>query len=134
MSEPRLCACDCGQPLDGRRGNTRYVDARHRQRAYRKRLDAEARARGLSANLSLRTVRATRATRTRNGDARKRARKPEKRLSYRKACDALAAHLQAEYFMDPAVAALKARMVLSEALPRATERQRTAPEQRKAAR
>lgn len=129
--DARVCACECGQPLTGRRGNTRYVDERHRQRAYRNRLKREAEAKGLSPNLSLRTVRATRATRKRNGDARRRTRAPERRLSYRKACDTLAAHYVADQFMDPAVAALKARMVLSQALPGA---QGAALEQREATR
>ena len=33
----RMCGCGCGVALPGRRANMRYVDARHRDRAYRQR-------------------------------------------------------------------------------------------------
>jgi hypothetical protein len=73
-----VCACGCGErlPVERRRG-TRFQDERHRQRAYRARVDAAAADAGLPANrgvLTLEAVRQARATGTRNDDARKPAR------------------------------------------------------------
>lgn len=126
--EPRTCACDCGQPLDGRRGNTRYVDPRHRQRAYRKRLAIEAEANGLSANLSLRSVRASTRTRKRHRDAGRASRAPDLRVSYDKAARHVATVLAAHplYVGEPL-----ARRLAEEGLRAAlTPRQRAALERR----
>lgn len=71
MSGGRLCGCGCGSPLEGS-AKRRYLDG-HRQRAYRRRLRDEAEARGLPPSMSLETLKATSAPRTRNGDGQRAA-------------------------------------------------------------
>lgn len=132
MSEPRTCGCDCGQPLDGRRENARYVNDRHRQRAYRNRLKSEAEAKGLSSNLSLRTVRATRATPERNGDGRRRAGRAKRpsdiRSSYDRNIQAVTRVLTGPpLHIAPGLAARLATRAARDAL---SERQRAAVEKR----
>lgn len=73
MSE-RLCACRCGQPLVGRSARTKFIDERHKQRSYRRRVQAAAEAVGLPDRLTLETVQTTNDARRRNGDAQKNGR------------------------------------------------------------
>jgi hypothetical protein len=70
QGEPRLCGCSCGERLDdGRSAKAKYVNERHRQRAYRRRVKEEARRRGVEPSLTLETLRATDRAGVRNGDA-----------------------------------------------------------------
>lgn len=73
------CACGCGEQLHGGGERVLYVDPRHRQRAYRRRLEALAKAAGIPARLSLETVQAARSTTARNADAQKRRATPRPR-------------------------------------------------------
>lgn len=73
------CACGCGEQLHGGGERVLYVDPRHRQRAYRRRLEAEAKAAGIPARLSLETVQAARSTTARNADAQTRRAAPRRR-------------------------------------------------------
>ena len=92
----RLCACGCGESLEGRSNRALYVNDRHRQRAYRRRLEDAAEAAHVPARLSLKTLEAgTSPPRDRNGDA-ETARKPARarkrsdvRVSYSRLVDAL---------------------------------------------
>lgn len=95
-SEPRdlgtaRCALEeCSNLISSRRKNTKYCCEAHRQEAYRRRVKAAARANGLPANLSLKTVQATGSTGKRSGDAPKRRKSGQSvRISYRKALDHL---------------------------------------------
>lgn len=86
------CGCPCRREFDPSHDRQRYIDARHRQAAYRDRVKTTARANGVPDHLNLQTARGTR---LRNGDAQTR-RAPSMRLSYYKTRDAIAA-----YFQDP---------------------------------
>jgi hypothetical protein len=69
--EDRVCVCGCGQSVVGRSAKTLYVDHRHSQRRYRRKLKTAARAAGLPANLSLQTVETASTTNPHHGDAPK---------------------------------------------------------------
>lgn len=74
------CGCGCGDPLPASRGGNgrqRYLPG-HRQRAHRRRLEAEARALGVAPRLSLQALAEASTTGQRHGDAQKR-RKPRQR-------------------------------------------------------
>lgn len=70
----RLCACGCGASLVGRSARTQFLDGRHRQRRYRRRVQAAAKAVGLPDRLTLETVEAKGGRGSRNGDAQKNGR------------------------------------------------------------
>lgn len=80
MSRPsegaRRCACPCNKPLPaGARRNRLYIGERHKDRAYRVRLEAAAKAAGAPVRQSLETLQATTGTGNRRADGRKGARK-----------------------------------------------------------
>lgn len=89
----RRCGCGCGGSMEGRPRRALYIDHRHAQRAYRKRLAEQLDAAGLPRTLSLQTVETANYPRDRNGDApaagnrpQRRSRKPSApRISLRKA-------------------------------------------------
>jgi hypothetical protein len=90
------CQCGCRRPLQPDQiGNAMYLSGAHAQRAYRKRVKAEAKAAGLEVAPSLRAVRAMGSPRGHNGDpqtganGRRRARSGLQ-VSYRKAVEAAA--------------------------------------------
>lgn len=58
----RVCACPCKRPLVDRRESARYVDARHRQRAYEERRAVELRSAGFPSRLSKKLAEATNGT------------------------------------------------------------------------
>jgi hypothetical protein len=112
----------CGASLAGRRQGTKFCNEKHKMRKYRADLQVELRAAGLPTRLNLKTARATR---TRHGDARKR-RKPDLRVSYRKAVDAVAAELERFSSSD-----VPQRQLAERALaPLLTDRQRAALKER----
>jgi hypothetical protein len=121
------CACNCGAPIDPRAGR-RYVDQRHRQRAYRDRVRAAMQARGLPAALSLRAAQTGDPSTLRSGDAPRRrgARQARRltpgqvRLSYPKTLDVLITEFKRVNMNDPE---RRARQVLD---PLLTDRQREA--------
>jgi hypothetical protein len=124
----KTCACGCGELLVGRRANTRYVNARHRQRAYRRRVQAAMSAHGLPVSLSLQVAQTTSPPTNRNGDARsglsaRQRRRPtpgQVRLSYPKAYALLTDVLRRINVPDPDA---RARRELDAVL---TDRQREA--------
>jgi hypothetical protein len=121
------CACDCGELVDAR-GGRKYVNERHKQRAYRARVQSALRARGLPVTLSLKTANAGTPTGAGNGDAsaRRKARQPRRltpgqvRLSYPRTLDLLTTILFRHNIPEPAD---YARRELDRLL---TDRQRTA--------
>lgn len=78
MSREVECGCGCGERFPAG-GGRRYVNERHRQRAYRRRVKAAAEARGLPGSLSLQSVEATGRAGRRNGDAEKGGERPIRR-------------------------------------------------------
>lgn len=80
MPKERLCACGCGQRLENRHARVKYVDERHRQRAYRSEVRRRAEAAGLPASLSLKTVEVADGSGVRNGDAERGAREATARF------------------------------------------------------
>jgi hypothetical protein len=77
----RTCACGCGRDIEGRHRGARYLNDRHRQDAYRKRVAQAIVAAGLPARLSLKTAEAHTSTHSRHTDANsggsaRRGRKP----------------------------------------------------------
>lgn len=89
------CACECGTPLGGHAAHVKYVDQRHRQRAHRADLKARAAALGVAPSLSVKTLDSATTQTNRRSDAQTgarkptRPRKPQLRISYRKAVDAV---------------------------------------------
>jgi hypothetical protein len=73
-----VCGCGCGAPLGTVKGGRRYVNARHRQRAYRHRLELEAKVLAIPARLSLQALREYEPTRERHADAQEQP-QPQKR-------------------------------------------------------
>lgn len=63
------CGCGCGAPLSSMTVRTFYVDKRHSQRAYRRRLERAAEASGVPARLSLQALQASNPSRERRDDA-----------------------------------------------------------------
>ena len=97
----RRCACPRKEPMDGMPESIvyRHGDRCHK-RAYRDRVKRAAEAAGLEVALSLRAIRATKGTKASAGQtesAKKRAqnRRPELRVSYRKAVDGMTERLAA---------------------------------------
>lgn len=86
MSPQLVCKCGCGKRLINRREGTLYFDERCKRRAHRRKVKKALAAAGLPTSLSLQ---AATTTRTRPGDART-ARRPDLRVSYRRAVDAVA--------------------------------------------
>lgn len=93
-----FCACECGQRLGGRVETSKYLGQKHRQAAHRADLRALAVALGVNASLSVKTVRAASTTASRRSDderagrvatRRNAKRKPDLRVSYRKAVEAV---------------------------------------------
>ena len=87
-----FCWCACGTWIGHRRRTTRFVNEKHKKRYHRRRLQHAARAAGLPANLSFQAIeqaQAGKSTGKRPGDAPRR-RKPDLRVSYRKALAAVA--------------------------------------------
>lgn len=76
-----VCGCGCGARLASRKAGRRYVDERHRQRAYRHRLELEARALAIPARLSLQALRQYEPTEDRHADAQEPAQAPKRRRS-----------------------------------------------------
>lgn len=74
-----LCGCGCKNQILSRRASTVYVDERHKQRGYRRRLNAAAAAAGVAPRVTLEAVRATTLTANRNGDAQALPKAPQKR-------------------------------------------------------
>jgi hypothetical protein len=92
--EKGLCGCPCGEPRIGLSGQSLYLNERHKQRAYRERVNAAAEASGVPASLTLKAARGSTPTRRGNGDAQKAAtrrekRSPELRVSYLKLAAAI---------------------------------------------
>lgn len=81
MSERRQCACGCGQSLEGRSHRAIYFDSRCKQRAHQKRLDAAAKAAGVPARVSLKTLQTITSTGNGQSDRQRgaRRRKPQPR-------------------------------------------------------
>lgn len=78
LLEAGLCGCGCGATIDaGGNGRRRYLDG-HRQRAHRKRVEAEAKVLGVPTRLSLQALAATNPTPDRNPDAQSAPRKPRR--------------------------------------------------------
>src|SRR5687768_12898091 len=67
--EAGRCACGCNKALPVPSGRRRYLNERHRQRGYRKRLEAEARALGVPERLSQKALSASFPTGERHADA-----------------------------------------------------------------
>jgi hypothetical protein len=115
------CACGCDEPLVAPSVRTFYKDG-HRKRRHRRRVERAARAAGLPTHLSLESVQTTVRTRERRRDAParpqapQRRRKPDLRVSYRKAVEAVASHVG-----DPAEAEGVLRPLLSPAQLRSLE-------------
>ena len=128
MPGRRSCGCGCGEQLVGRSENTLYVNERHRQRAYRRRLKEAAEAAKLPSSLSFKSIESAQDTQRRNGDGHtqrpKRRRTPrpgvtcyfptvEAAEAARRAIDAAhrdLAHLdQAQDALEAAVARRRAR-------------------------
>jgi hypothetical protein len=126
------CGCGCGAPVPDD-DHPRYIDNRHKQRAYRRRVADEMHAHGLPAALSLKAARSGDPTSARNGDAQntreaaprgreaasRRRRAPDLRISWRKAVGALAAELddrqRAEAVLRPLLTDRQRRAVDEEA-------------------
>lgn len=78
LLEAGLCGCGCGEPIDaGGNGRRRYRDG-HRQRAHRRRVEAEAKVRGVPTRLSLKALESTGSTGERHADAQTAPRKPRR--------------------------------------------------------
>lgn len=78
LLEAGLCGCGCGEPIDGGgNGRRRYRDG-HRQRAHRRRVELEAKVRGVPARLSLKALEATNPPRERHADAQTKPRRPRR--------------------------------------------------------
>lgn len=75
------CGCGCGSDLPLNPGRRKYLNERHRQKAYRDRLEAEANALGVPSRLSLRTLQSPSTTRDRHADAPARRQRPQRRRS-----------------------------------------------------
>lgn len=73
----RLCACGCGESLDGRRKDVRYVSVAHKQRGYRKHLATDLEAAGLPSHLNRSVIPAI--------DAQPSRRRSGRQISYAKA-------------------------------------------------
>lgn len=119
----RLCACPCGQPLVGRPERVRYIDERHRQRAYEHRRTIELRSAGLPTSLSKNLARATSGTENRQADAPRHGEYAKSKpsgcqVSYRKAVDAAAAYAM-RIVEDHARAQ---RIILAEHVPESVHR------------
>src|SRR5665213_1417609 len=96
----RLCACNCGQSLEGRDGHVRYVSPAHQQRAYRKRQRDALKAAGLPTSLSELVHQAV-PTSSRNGDGHRTARsRSGLQVSYRKAVEAGVLAVEAALELD----------------------------------
>lgn len=90
-----FCACNCGERLGSRLGSSKFLGQKHRQSAHRADLRALAAALGVNASLSVKTVRSASTTTPRRSDGENGARaatrreskprKPQLRISYRKA-------------------------------------------------
>lgn len=93
----RTCACPRREPMDGMPEQVKYrFGDRCRTRAYRDKLKREAEAAGVVVAPSLRAIRASTGTEGRDGHAenggkRAQRRRPELRVSYRKAVEVLTA-------------------------------------------
>jgi hypothetical protein len=79
LGTPGKCACGCGDEAPA--GSAYAHLDRCRQRAYRERVKAEAKAAGIDSPGSLRAIRGSRTTSARNGDAQRRPRKPREGIS-----------------------------------------------------
>lgn len=79
-----MCGCGCPEHLPTPRGRRRYVNERHRQRAYRSRLEREAAALGVPARLTHEALDATIRTEDRHADAQSAASAPTRRKSRRR--------------------------------------------------
>jgi hypothetical protein len=116
-----LCACGCKRPAQ--RGSKYHDYERCRQRAYRGRVKAAAAAAGLPASISMETVEAATHPTPRNGDARARRNRPQKRrqtdlrISYRKAIDAVTEQLELDAHLTRAHARERAQDALRPCLP-----------------
>lgn len=78
-----VCGCGCGTTVRDRRGRRRYVDERHKHRAHRARLQAEAKLLGVPAHLSVKNLETAERTSTRSGDAQTGRQRPPARRSPR---------------------------------------------------
>lgn len=76
-----MCGCGCPSPLPAPRGRRRYLNERHRQRGYRRRLEVEARALGVPGRLSQKSLSASIPTGERHADAQTRPTPPQARRS-----------------------------------------------------
>lgn len=132
LAAERRCACECGELLFRHAANVKYISDRHKQKAHRDDLKARATALGVMPTLTVKALDSATApdNRRRDGDsaggtarrAQTKPRKPELRVSYRKAVDSLATWFFDEgLFWDEAVE--RARHIL---LPLLTEHQKAA--------
>lgn len=76
-----MCGCGCPERLPVPVGRRRYVNERHRQRAYRARLEREAAALGVPTRLSHSALQATIRPHDRRADAQTARRTPQRRKS-----------------------------------------------------
>jgi hypothetical protein len=80
LVERGLCGCGCGERLPVKRhARRRYLGEHHRQRQYQRRLEAEARALGVPARLSLRGLEAMHRPGNRPSDAETGPQAPKRR-------------------------------------------------------
>jgi hypothetical protein len=104
LAADRRCGCDCGTSIVTHAANVKYVSDRHKQRAHRHDLKARERALGVRLSLSVQTLDSVNSTENRRGDgdngaskpkrAASKPRKPQLRVSYRKAVDAVSELVQ----------------------------------------
>ena len=116
----RLCACGCGDPLDGRSARALYVSRTHAQRAYRRRLIEDLRAAGLPTSVSRAQLGSSVPVTGGNGGAQTpRRSRSGAQVSYRKAVEVVAQALSKYSYlggpMDGFI--MDAENVLREALP-----------------
>lgn len=76
-----MCGCGCPSALPVPRARRRYVNERHRQRAYRDRLEREANLLGVPARLSRGSLQMTVPTGDRHADAQSAGTQPQRRRS-----------------------------------------------------
>lgn len=79
--ERGMCGCGCPERLPVNRGRRRYVNERHKQKAYRQRLEREAEALGVPTRLSLARLQRTNPTRDRRADGQSAASGRQRRQS-----------------------------------------------------
>lgn len=108
----RLCACPCRKPIPaGARATRKYHDpTRCRQRAYRARVREAAARAGVAPTITLSAVRAGTGDRHRYAKRPAGTRKPDQRVSVRKAEDAIRRELGDPAAANAAIAAMRSAL------------------------